>query len=246
MIKIILADDQVILRDSLKFIIEQDSDIRVLDTVNNGKEAFEACIKLNPDIVLMDIMMPDCNGIDGTYLIKNKLPDIKILILTTFDDDLNVSLALKNGADGYILKDINPAELITSIKNVYNGLVVMNKNVFARAIKAPNEASDVSKLTTTTSKNINATTDNTNAYNTNTTNVKNLNNNAFDINLNLTERELSIIRLIVDGKNNKELSQELFLSEGTIKNIITTILEKLKLRDRTQLAIFAIKNNLIW
>lgn len=212
MINIVLVDDQIILRDSLKFIIEQDNEICVVGVASNGREAFQVVQNTKPDVVLMDIMMPGSNGIEGTALIKEKFPEIKILILTTFDDEENVRDALKNCADGYILKDVKPQELLISIKNIYNGMVVMHKNVYQKAVNAkpvcepaPFGKSDV----------------------------------------RLTEREISIVELIVNGKSNKEISQELFLSEGTVKNILTNILEKLELRDRTQLAVYAIKNRII-
>ncbi len=220
MIKVIIADDQLILRESLKFIIEQDDEIEVLDCVANGYEALSQCEQLAPDIVLMDIMMPECDGIEGTRLIKEKFKDIKVLVLTTFNDDQNISKAINNGADGYILKDILPVELILAVKSAAHGFGIFHQSAVKTAlggnklIRNTDQCSDTGQSI-----------------------------EKSDV-IDLTDREKSIIRLIVDGKNNKEIALELCITEGTVKNVMTVILEKLKLRDRTQLAIYAIKNNL--
>lgn len=212
MIRVILVDDQIILRDSLKQIMEQDEEIKVVDLAANGMEALEVSKKHNPDVVVMDIRMPEVDGIEGVKLIKKELPNVKILMLTTFVDEENIYDALNYGADGYILKDIKPEELILAIKNVYKNMVTLNKDVYKSII---NNSKTEDKIW--------------------------IKNREF----NLTPRELSIVNLIVDGKNNKEIASELFLTEGTVKNIVTGILDKVNLRDRTQLAIFAIKNKLV-
>jgi len=215
MIKVLIADDQLILRESLKFIIEQDAEIEVVGCAGNGSEAFKLCEKLLPDIVLMDIIMPECDGIEGTRLIKGKFNDsIKVIVLTTFNDEDNVSKSMNSGADGYILKDILPDELILAVKSAAHGFGVFHKSTV--------------KTVMGKSKNMRGS----DSYA----------DNSYDI--DLTEREKSIVSLIVDGKNNKEIALKLCITEGTVKNVITGILEKLKLRDRTQLAVFAIKNNL--
>src|SRR5690554_2342466 len=127
MIKVLIVDDQIILRESLKFIIEQDKDINVIGLAGNGKEAFSLCEQLNPDVVLMDIMMPKCDGVEGTRLIKSKYKEIKVIILTTFNDEGNVTRAIKNGADGYVLKDISPDQLILTVKSVFKGYSIMHQ-----------------------------------------------------------------------------------------------------------------------
>ncbi|MCX7745516.1 MAG: response regulator transcription factor [Clostridia bacterium] len=215
MIRVIIVDDQVILRESLKFIVEQDDEIEVIGLAGDGNEALEMCGKLKPDVVLMDIMMPNCNGVEGTALIKNTYKDIKVLILTTFSDTENISSALKNGADGYVLKDIKPDELILAIKSVAQGLGVIHPNAFNTVVK---------QFDTPGIKVVNPL-------------------NSID--LGLSSKDIDIIRLIVGGKNNKEIATELFLSEGNIKNSVAAILDKLKLKDRTQLAVFAVKNNIV-
>ncbi len=213
MIKVIIADDQKIIREGLKFIIEQDKDIEVLGFAGNGKEALEQCKTLVPDVVLMDIMMPDCNGVEGTKLIKEAMPSVKVIILTTFRDDENISAALKNGADGYVLKDIDTDELILTIKSVYKGLHVIHDNAFGVVKGKISESKTTEKVEKNT--------------------------------VPLTPREIEIVRLIVYGKSNKEIAASLFLSEGSIRNVISSILMKLELKDRTQLAVYAVKNDLI-
>ncbi len=214
MIKVMLVDDQTMLRQSLKFIIEQDSKIEVVGLAGNGKEAFELCREVLPDVVLMDIMMPECDGVEGTRLIKSKYPSVKVIILTTFNNDENVKNALKNGAAGYILKDLDPDDLILAIKSVAKGMSIMHQNVFDSVVKRVNEEEEKAPEKTKSA-------------------------------VHLTDREISVIRLIVDGKSNKEIGAILFITEGSVKNVVTGILEKIGLKDRTQLAVYAVKNHLV-
>lgn len=215
MIKVLVVDDQVLFRESLKFLIEQDLEIEVVGCAANGIEAEKLCSELQPDLVLMDIMMPVANGVEGTQLIKAKHPAVKIMILTTFDDEENVAQALKNGAEAYILKDVKPEVLVLAIKSLAKGMPVMHQKVLMAMLKQLN--GDEGPPT-----------------------VK------FDLNRwKLSHRELNVIQLIVDGKTNKEIAACLNFTEGSVKNIITVVLDKLNLKDRTQLAVFAIKNHLV-
>lgn len=219
MIKVLIVDDQIILRESLKFIIEQDKDINVIGLAGNGKEAFSLCEQLNPDVVLMDIMMPKCDGVEGTRLIKSKYKEIKVIILTTFNDEGNVTRAIKNGADGYVLKDISPDQLILTVKSVFKGYSIMHQSTLNTFI----DSKDKEKKNKKTSANI----------------------KKEKVNVRLGKRELEILNLIVEGKNNKEIAETIFISEGTVKNTISHMLNKLNLKDRTQLAVFAVKNNIL-
>ncbi|NLT09709.1 MAG: response regulator transcription factor [Ruminococcus sp.] len=207
MIKILLVDDVPILRAGLKSVIAGDSELKVVGEASNGKEALEMAIRLQPDVVLMDMRMPDFDGSYGTRKIKASFPDIKVLVLTTFDDQETVDHAIAAGADGYILKEMDNDKIVNSIKAVAGGINVFCDNIF-RSIK----------------KNV----------------VQ-----AEPKDFGLTGRELDIIRLICDGADNKEISVKLFLAEGTVRNGISKLLEKLDLKDRTQLAVFAIKNNIV-
>ena len=208
MIKVIIADDVQILGSGLKAVLSQYTDIKVVGEASNGKEAYELCIRLHPDVVLMDMRMPDHDGGYGTRKIKDNFSDIKVLVLTTFDDKETVNKAISSGADGYILKEMDNDKIINSIKAVAGGINVFCDNVF-RSIKKDVVVQQDAK------------------------------------NFGLTERETEFIRLICDGCDNKEIAAKLFLAEGTVRNGISRLLEKLKLKDRTQLAVFAIKNNIV-
>jgi DNA-binding NarL/FixJ family response regulator len=215
MIKILLADDQDILTEGLKLILGAEEDIEIVGTADNGKKAYELCRIKKPHLVLMDIQMPEVNGVEATAMIKKDFPQIKIIVLTTFNDDEYIYDALKNGASGYLLKDTSPAEILRAVRTVYNGGALIQSEV---AVKVLDKFSQLA-------------------------------NKAVDKQADpkvklLTDREIEICRLIAEGKNNQEISEELFLSQGTVKNHITKILLKLDLRDRTQLAIFTINNNL--
>jgi DNA-binding NarL/FixJ family response regulator len=216
MIKVLIVDDLVILRESLKFIIEQDKEIIVVGLAGNGKEALRQCEHLMPDLVMMDIAMPICDGVEGTRLIKEMNKNIKVVILTTFNDDENISRALKNGADGYVLKDIKPEELVMAIKSTMKGLRVMHEDIFSNVVNELNSA-----------------------------NIKKSADDKIRLDFEFDERELQIIKWIAEGKGNKEIAGILFLSEGSLKNLITVILKKLKLQDRIQLVIFAVRNGII-
>lgn len=217
MIRVIVVDDQRLLRESFRNIIENNSDIEVIACATNGKEAYDLCAKLNPDVILMDISMPVCNGTEATRMIKSKYPDIKVLILTASDDEIDVAEAIKSGANGYILKDISTEELILSIKSTFLGLGIIHQSVLNPLALNINKSRAPQKN-------------------------KPLKINGIDV--ILSERELKIIAMIVDGKDNKEIGSSLFIAEGTVKNTITEIISKLQLKDRTQLAVFAMKNAL--
>ena len=207
MIKILLVDDVPVLRAGLKTVIAGDSGLTVVGEASNGREALEMASRLHPDVVLMDMRMPDFDGSYGTRQIKTLLPDIKVLVLTTFDDKETVNRAIAAGADGYILKEMDSEKIVSSIKAVAGGITVFCDNIF-RSIK-----NNVVQSSPT--------------------------------DFGLTERETDFIRLICDGADNKEIAAKLYLAEGTVRNGISRLLEKLNLKDRTQLAVFAIKNNIV-
>ncbi|MEL7606172.1 MAG: response regulator transcription factor [Sedimentibacter saalensis] len=215
MIKLLLVDDQDILLEGLKLILGMEEDIEISGTANNGKKAYEFCKWNMPDVVLMDIQMPELNGVEVTKMIHRDFPKVKVIVLTTFNDDEYIYDALKNGASGYMLKDTSPSEIARAVRTVYNGGALIQSEV---AVKVIDKFSELAKEKR--EKSIDPRTD------------------------LLTDREKDICRLIAEGKNNKEIADELFLSQGTVKNHITRVLIKLDLRDRTQLAVFTIKNDL--
>lgn len=210
-IKILIVDDEKLIRKGLKIIISSYEDLEVIGDCSNGYEALEFCKTNNVDLVLMDIRMKICDGVLGTRLIKEFDKSICVLVLTTFNDDEYIKNAIKFGASGYLLKDSSDEVLYEGIKSSFYGNIVFDKNVADKIISTEN----VVCLDKIIEK------------------------------FNLTKKEIDIISLIADGLNNKEISEKLFLSEGTIKNNVTNILSKLNLRDRTQIAIFAFKNKIV-
>lgn len=209
MINIVIADDVQILRQGLKAILEQDEEIRVTGLAANGQEAWQLSRRLKPDVVLMDMRMPDYDGSYGIVKIKEEFPEMRVLVLTTFDDRETVDAAIASGADGYILKEMEDDKVIQSVKAVCAGIRVFGGSVFdgmRKNMASPGAKSGVADM--------------------------------------LTGRERDIVRLVARGMDNKEIAGELFLAEGTVRNNISRLLEKLKLKDRTQLAVFAVKNDL--
>lgn len=215
MIKVLIVDDQDILVEGLKLILGKEEDLVICGSASNGRSAYEACQWSSPDVILMDIKMPGVNGVDATAMIKKDFPQIRILVLTTFNDDEYIYDALKHGASGYLLKDTSPEEIAKAIRTVYNGGALIQSEV---AVKVLDQFSELAKGKREICRDPRVQ--------------------------QLTDREIDICRLIAEGKNNQEIAGELFLSEGTVKNHITRILIKMDLRDRTQLAVFTIKNDL--
>lgn len=214
MINIVIADDIQILRQGLKAIFAREADIQVTGLAANGKEAWELCRQEPPDVVLMDMRMPEYDGTYGIRRIKADFPEIKVLVLTTFDDRETVERAIASGADGYILKEMEDEKVIQSVKAVCSGIRVFGGSVFEemRRQMTAQPASDQPA--------------------------------AAALPVDLTPRERDTIRLVAQGMDNREIAAELFLAEGTVRNNVSRLLEKLNLKDRTQLAVFAVKNNL--
>ncbi len=210
-IKLLIVDDEKLIREGLKIILSTYEDIEVVGLCKNGYESIDFCRNNPVDVVLMDIRMEDCDGVMGTRLIKEQFMNVKVLILTTFRDVEYIHEGLKYGASGYLLKDSSHEVIYEGIKGAYMGSVVVHPDIASEIIH--------------------------NTYN------KKENNNLQRY--ELTEKEILIIKSIAKGLTNKEISEEVFLSEGTIKNNITAILAKLSLRDRTQIAIFAFKNGIV-
>lgn len=211
MIKVLLVDDQVLLRESIGYILDDDQEISIIGMAGNGSEAIEKCKKLHPDVVLMDIEMPKMSGVHAAKIIKENCPETKVIILTTFENSDNIMESFVANVDGYIVKNINHEDLNLTIKCVQSGLTVIHKSVkkimierFKGLIDYKSQYEDV-----------------------------------------LTPKEISIVKLIAKGASNKEIANALNYSEGTIKNNVSKILEKLEMTDRIQIAIFAMEHGIL-
>ena len=213
MINILIVEDDRDVRLSLKNILTIDPEFCVIGEAENGLEAVGLARNLLPDLILMDIRLPELDGLEATKRIKafceaeNK--DIKILVLSTFFDDDLVLKAQEYGVDGYLLKGLSSVKLVSAIKNTFNGLVTLDRIIYEKqnrqAINGVSKKSELSVLTNT---------------------------------------ELNILKLIVNGKNNAEIAAELFLSEGTVKNNVSNMLSKLGCRNSRALAVFGLKAGL--
>lgn len=208
MIRVLLVDDQSLIRQGLRALLELDADLEVVGEAENGQTAINLVKQLQPDVILMDIRMPIMDGVAATREICQKFPEIKVLVLTTFDDDEYVTAAMNNGAMGYLLKDTPSEELAIAIRAVDKGYTQLGPGIVKKLLhKFPRAAS-----------------------------IETPNPPALQ---ELTPREMEVLKLIATGASNREIAQKLFISEGTVKNHVTNILNRLNLRDRTQAAIFA-------
>ena len=217
MIKVLIVDDQELIRQSLKVVLNVSPGIEVVDTADSGNKALKSVAVHKPDVVLMDIRMPGMDGVEATRLIKDRYPHIKVIVLTTFEDDEYVFGALQNGASGYLLKGSNISELADAIKIAHSGGAMINPNIASKMIS---QFSHMAKGSMQVQVDEQATAD-------------------------ITKSEWQIIRTVGQGMSNTEIAAELHLSEGTVRNAISSVLLKLNLRDRTQLAIWAVQTGAV-
>ncbi|MEH2150746.1 response regulator transcription factor [Nostoc sp.] len=209
MIKVLLVDDQSLIRQGLRALLELEPDLEIVGEAENGEEAINLVAEFQPDVILLDIRMPIMDGVAATREIQKRFVKTKILVLTTFDDDEYVSAALKNGAMGYLLKDTPSEELAVAIRAVHKGYTQLGPGIVKKLL------TQFSHSTLTQSPPVPSSL------------------------AELTPREKEVLRLIATGASNREIAQELYISEGTVKNHVTNILNRLNLRDRTQAAIWA-------
>ncbi len=207
MIKLLVVDDQAIFCQSLISLLSWEDDLQIIGSARNGKEAIAFTQQQQPDVILMDIRMPECNGVQATREIHQRFPWIKILVLTTFDEDEYIWESLQAGAIGYLLKSTPSEQIANAIRTVHQGHSQLGPTIAAKIftkLTPPPKPKDDHHL--------------------------------------LSPRELDVLRLIAQGKNNREIAQELYLTEGTVKNHVTHILCQLGCRDRTQAALWACQN----
>ncbi len=216
MIRILIVDDQELMRESLELILKTDDRFEVTGLAENGQQAIRMVEDSPPDIVLMDIRMPEIDGTESLKIIKERFPKVKVIMLTTFDSDEYIYRSLKYGANGFLLKGISKDDLLSSITAVHSGGVSIDPKTAQKVFEIFGRMAQSYVFTDE--------------------------NQTVD---NLSLIELRIIQYIGRGLSNKEIINEIHLSEGTVRNYISTILKKLDLRDRTQIAIFAIQYGLM-
>jgi len=210
-IRILIADDHHVVRRGLVFFLTTQKDLEIIGEAENGRKAVEMAKELKPDIILMDLAMPEMDGIQATKIIKEEEPSIKIMILTSFSDQDHVIPALEAGASGFQLKDIQPDELVTSIKKMVKGENQLHPKATSHLLANLSHSSNPTKKLLE----------------------------------ELTKRELDVLKEIAKGKSNKEIAASLYITEKTVKTHVSNLLAKLELADRTQAALFAVKNKLV-
>lgn len=214
-IKVLVADDQSIVAEGLCALLALENDIEVIENVENGEEVIQSLQRNEVDVILMDIRMPIMNGVECTKIVTEKYPDTKVLILTTFDDDEYIREAINNGASGYMLKDLTAEKLSLAIRNVYHGNAVMHHAITQKIVSGISGPKASPERLETMTGEV------------------------------LTPRELEVLKLLAKGLTNGEISDTLFLSEGTVKNYITLLYDKLGIKGRTKLMTYAIKCNIL-
>jgi len=214
-IRVLIVDDQALFREGVRTILSIQDDIEVIGEASNGEEALRLAVQYQPDVVLMDLRMPIMDGVTATKRLKSTLPDCKVIVLTTFDDEESVFDGLRGGAVGYLLKDVNSEKLYEAIRAAARGEYFLLPSITAKVVAEfsrlapPAHRSDLSLLEP------------------------------------LSNRELEVLRLVATGASNKEIADTLVIAEGTVKNHVTSILNKMSVRDRAQAVLKAKEYGLI-
>jgi DNA-binding NarL/FixJ family response regulator len=213
-VRVLLVDDQALFREALAVLLgvrrENEEDIEVVGEAGNGAEALERAAELRPDVVLMDLRMPVLDGVAAIRRLRAEQPGVRVIALTTFDDDEDVFAALRAGAVGYLLKDVSSAKLVEAVLAAARDEAVLQPSVAAKVV------AQFAQLP-----------------------VREEVPRPQPLVVPLSERELEVLRLLANGRSNKEIAAGLFLAEGTVKNHVTNVLAKLNARDRTQAALRA-------
>ena len=206
MIRVLIADDHAVVRQGLRTFLDLQEDVEVVGEATDGEEAVVEAARVHPDVVLMDLVMPRVDGVEAIRRIREASPATRVLVLTSFTEDDKVCPAVRAGAAGYLLKDVQPRALVEAIRTVHGGEALLHPTVAARLMQefAEEEPRDL-----------------------------------------LTERELEVIRLIAHGRSNKAIALELGLAEKTVKTHVSNILGKLHVADRTQAALYAVRERLV-
>jgi DNA-binding NarL/FixJ family response regulator len=208
-IRVLIVDDQLLFRDGLRKLLSVQPKLEVVGEARNGLEAIDVARRVRPDVVLMDLRMDGMNGVESTRILRSTLPDCRVIVLTTFDDDEEVFAALRAGAIGYLLKDTPTERLVEAIQLAYRGESSLQPSVAAKVV------AEFSKAVAPRSEKL---------------------NELIEL---LSERELTVLQQLVGGLSNKEIAKVLQIAEGTVKNYMSSIIEKLEVQDRTQAALKA-------
>ena len=217
MIKVLIVDDQEMIRESLELMLNSRVNIEVIGSAVDGNDAISRAKRGKPDVILMDIRMPGMDGIECMKVIKGFQPKTKVIILTTFDDDEYIYESLKHGADGFLLKGASINELVKAIELINTGGAIVDTGVSSKVISLFKKMAKADYLLKSS-------------------------NEEYD---NLADNEVKIIQTVGRGLSNKEIAKQLNFTEGTVRNYISSILKKMELRDRTQIAIFAIQSSIM-
>lgn len=217
MIKVLIVDDQEIIRQSLELMLNSKDNIEVVGTAVDGRDAISKVRTTKPDLVLLDIRMPGMDGIEALKIIKEFSKGTKVLILTTFDDEEYIYQSLKNGANGFLLKGVSFESLVKAIETIHEGGAIMETSISAKVFSLFEKMAKADYMLKVEDKEIDG----------------------------LLKNELKIMQGIGRGLSNKEIAEELSFTDGTVRNYISSVLKKLELRDRTQIAIFTIQSGLM-
>ena len=223
--RVLIVDDQALMREGLRTLLELDETICVVGTAANGQEAVALAQQLSPHVILMDIRMPGMDGIAATRVLKETQPELQVLMLTTFDDDALIVAALQAGASGYVLKDTPSEQLARDLHAVHHGEASLSPSVARKVIAelvGRNTPAPPQRARSTSQDRIDA-----------------------EGREALSERELAVLRLAAQGLSNREIGVRLYITEGTVKNHISSVLSKLHLRDRTQAVLYAREQGLL-
>lgn len=218
MIRVLIVDDHELFNELLGHMLSYVDDIKVVGRLQNGNDAIAAVELLKPDVILMDISMPVMNGLEAILRIRKIDQNVKILMLTASNEDEDIDEAIENGANGYLLKSVTKEQLILAIRSIYSGIDIFKKH----AVSKKDEIDHVVHRT-----------------------VNGVFVKVNGISVELNNRELEVIKMIVEGMSASEIAKTIFVAEGRVRNIITEIISKLMLDNKTQLAVFAIKNKLV-
>jgi DNA-binding NarL/FixJ family response regulator len=208
-VRVLLADDQALFREALATLLGVRAEVEVVGEAGDGAQALDRAAELRPDVVLMDLHMPVLDGVAATRRLRVEQPGVRVLALTTFDDDEDVFAALRAGAVGYLLKDVSADRLVEALLAARRGESVLQPSVAAKVVAQFARLPDAPRP------------------------------RPQPLVVPLSDRELDVVRLLADGRSNREIAAELFLAEGTVKNHVTNVLAKLGARDRTQAALRA-------